>query len=234
MQRETPDLPEVFHLVRSNFSLPQHRTNELFLLAAEKGNLDAVKVLHSKGANLLHEQSVVLPHCSNASQTIIDIAVRNKDTQMLKWIGENITPKQANQLMPHALYYKNIEMLKFLNKCGAEVNLPGKYKPSYVYEAAEHGDAEVVKTLCDLGANLETADKYGNRAVHKAAQNGYVDVLKALHDAGADMTVPDEYGDLPVELAKRSRHRIIGGKPCNSAEAVQFLQSINAGNKAVS
>ncbi|MDR3443436.1 MAG: ankyrin repeat domain-containing protein [Legionella sp.] len=62
-------------------------------------------------------------------------------------------------------------------------------QPTFLYSAAEKGDAFAVKFLTTHGADLDATDKYGNTALHRAAFKNHMAVVQLLLDSQANPNI---------------------------------------------
>ena len=71
-------------------------------------------------------------------------------------------------------------MLKYVLKCGADVDIQDSNGWTPLHYACDHGDLEVVKILINDGANLSKFSNTGFYPIHIAAQNNHCDVIQYL------------------------------------------------------
>ncbi|KAF4309057.1 hypothetical protein GTA08_BOTSDO02878 [Botryosphaeria dothidea] len=160
-----------------------HIKASILSIAADKGNLDAVKMLLAHGAD------VNIPASGDFGRTALQAALERQALKMplverLLDLGADVNAPPAGSRGVTALQAAAISgfvapAVKLI-ELGADVNAPGAAQEgrTALEGAAEHGRLDMVRLLLDAGADLE-APQFGN-TVDFARKNGYNAVANML------------------------------------------------------
>ncbi len=175
--------------------------------AAQKGHLDAVKLLLASGAKPDEKSGggfesgheTALMHAAKAghlevARTLIaaKAAVPAKD-------------QSGKTVLHYAAEGGHAEMIELLIKHGANVETKSKCGTSPLMEAASAGRAEAIVALVKAGADPNRFTN-GMTALWYAASSGHVVAVQALLDAGADPKAGDRMFS-PLEAASSDGHK---------------------------
>ena len=83
----------------------------------------------------------------------------------------------------------DIDSIKILLACGADVHRPASNGTTALYAAAERGHLRAVLAMLAAGANVDAQRRGGQTALFTAVVNGWVRVARALLDKGADVNL---------------------------------------------
>ena len=83
----------------------------------------------------------------------------------------------------------DIDSIKILLACGADVHRPASNGTTALYAAAERGHLRAVLAILAAGANVDAQRRGGQTALFTAVVNGWVRVARALLDEGADVNL---------------------------------------------
>ena len=161
--------------------------------AAEKGNLNVLKLLHNSEVNI-HQ---VL---SNGKNSIMSALFGNGDYETVRWLVEqgldvNHSNKDGFTAAHCAALKGNLNVLKLLHNSGANIQQQNnRGKNSIMFALSGTGDSDTVRWLLEQGVNVNHSNKDGLTAVHYAAQQGNVNVLKLLQHRGANIDQVDSTG----------------------------------------
>ena len=97
----------------------------------------------------------------------------------------------------------DLEMVRRLLDCGADVNAQDNDNWTPLYSAAWNGRLDLVQILLEHGATVNAPTRYGETSLYKASENGYVDVVRLLLERGADPNISDSRGNTPSDVASR-------------------------------
>ncbi len=124
--------------------------------------------------------------------------------ELSKGVDINAQHRGAS-MIEAAIVEKNISLLNFLIKEGANVNIQSENGWTPLHFAAQENSLEIVKVLLENGALLNVKDKNGNTALHTAIYNskGQGDVITLLLEGGADKNLKNNHGVSPLDLAKQ-------------------------------
>ncbi len=157
-------------------------------------NLDEVKKIdiNSYDINKIYEDN-----CS-----LLDIAVKNENIDMVKYILENpkIEPKTMGESY---LLSENLEITKLLLQNGADIN----YKTNVnalinLYLKKSYYNEEEIYTLIEYllkkGADINLQDEYGNTLLFYAAAEDIGKIEELILKSGADPDLKNKKGDTSV------------------------------------
>jgi ankyrin repeat protein len=122
------------------------------MIAAEKGRVEAVKMLIEKGAGVDYRYEAGGYADYYYNDTALMFAAR----------------------AGHA------EVVRILIQAGADVNAQGAWNETALMSAAQGGSTEVVKILLDCGADPDAAAYHGETALDYAVARNYPEVIKLL------------------------------------------------------
>lgn len=204
--------------------------------ASLAGQIDVVKYLVEKGANINHVNSdgrTSLCLAINAghyhvARYLLDIGAdvnmgRDRYTPLFEAVvgGHNkyIKPAFIESLLDKGARVSddafveackgNIDVLEMLLKRGANVNSRDTYystKPTALMAAVSGGNLEAVNLLLTNGANLDETDAYGDTALMYGARYGTKNICKLLIEKGADTTIKNKHGKTAFVLASEAKH----------------------------
>ncbi|XP_068248922.1 kinase D-interacting substrate of 220 kDa-like [Palaemon carinicauda] len=152
-------------------------TGENLAKEAEKGNLENVKDLVSRGADVNYGSGVPLWN-----------AAKGGYIEIVKYLLESGANPDGDEsfkggIVAVAAEHNHLDILDLLIASGASVT-PGIYGSDVLFRAAENGHVEAVRKLIQVGANVNHGDGF---SLLNAAKNGHLEVVKAFIDAGADV-----------------------------------------------
>ncbi|XP_068250123.1 putative ankyrin repeat protein RF_0381 [Palaemon carinicauda] len=155
-------------------SLP---TGENLAKEAEKGNLEKVKDLVSRGADVNFSGGNPLWN-----------AARGGYIEIVKYLIESGANPDGDEsfkggIVAVAAEHNHLDILDILIASGASVT-PGEYGRNVLFRAAENGHLEAVRKLIQAGADVNYGDGF---SLLNAAKNGHLEVVKTFIDAGADV-----------------------------------------------
>lgn len=153
---------------------------------------------------------------NGAGETLLTIALRRNDIELIKKLIDHGAPVNGNVLMSVFNFgYSEKEAFRFevvnlLLKSGADPNVV--FESDYGCEsplmyAAKHGQIDFVKLLLANKADANLKCKNGGNALNKLSWNytpKYIELLNLLIEAGADVNAADESGITPLMVAIES------------------------------
>lgn len=172
--------------------------NGIFNYVARTGNIQLMKQLIEKGAKGTDNAFIF------ASQGTRSITNGIEVYQFLESVGLNPTAVSKDGDSPlHnlALKSKDIDLLNYFIKRGADVNQPDAAGNTPFINAANSNNIEVVKLLSTNLKNINQTNKKGESALTLAVANNSPQVVEFLLNSKADVSVLDaEENDLTVYL----------------------------------
>lgn len=178
----------VFFLVENNFSLYQ-----TVIYAAEKNNLEFVKLLVSKGASVNESQKRKKKLFSKYYVSAIEFATEHKNTEMALFLMENgVSNRDA---INNAISNNHIELLKSLIKKGKEKDL-------ILLLSFQSNMKEVIDYAIKNGANVLQKDEHGTSLLHIAASSGITgNVQRCIDEFKIDINSKTNESVTPLMLA---------------------------------
>ncbi len=191
--------------------------NEALLLAAEKGDIEAVRTAIDAGAGLAAKSSLGnTALCVAASAGHIDIV------GLLLEKGADVHAQDDRCMDPlsWAALRGYDAIVRLLLDHGAVINtLNGSGWPP-IGQACSQGRLDVVKTLITYGADVNLAFDSGRTALMCAAYQGHTEIVKELLKAGADKS--QQYQGMKVrDLAEQQGNIDVVGNSVSRTESVQ-------------
>lgn len=147
---------------------------------------------------------------------------KNDVPEIAEWIKENDVNKilfsDNHTLLWHAVRDGALEVVDFLVKHGADINLCGEYK-TLIEVASIRGNLNVIKYFLDNGFDRKTFLK--DDSLIYAAEGNFVDIIKYLIEQGKDIEKRlYDYSDGCTALRMASQ--------VNSIESVELLCKLGA------
>ena len=142
--------------------------NELLVHAVGFEDIEAVKMLLSKGAN---------PDIKNEWDTpLLHLAIHRENSEMIKALldkGANpdVLSEEGYSPLWLATQEKNLEIVKLLLDKGASVDLPNEWGTTSLSVAATNNEFEIVFALLDKGADPYKPDSTGVAPLDEADEN---------------------------------------------------------------
>ncbi len=182
-------------------ALSGHCGETLLMIAALKGNLEALHALIKAGADLNAKD--------NHGQTPLMYAINGRHLEALHALikaGADLNAKDNDGYTPlHiAEMYLDSPIFIALIKAGPDLNAKNKYGQTPLMTAVVRGHStKHINVLIEAGADLNAKDNDGETPLMKAAMGGRLDVVKKLIQAGADVNAKDNDGQTPLMKAAR-------------------------------
>eukprot|EP01114_Cavostelium_apophysatum_P006874 TRINITY_DN1840_c0_g1_i1.p1 TRINITY_DN1840_c0_g1~~TRINITY_DN1840_c0_g1_i1.p1 ORF type:complete len:1243 (-),score=449.77 TRINITY_DN1840_c0_g1_i1:160-3888(-) len=167
----------------------------LLQVASFHGNLDAIKLLLSKGANVNSKDN---DNISSLHKAVIGFHVDCVKFLLSNGANVNAVDNDGLTALHHACYHGKLDIVKLLLAAGAKVNVQDNDKTSPLHHAVSGGHADIVEYLLRNGAEVNTQDAKGATALHIAAHENQVRCASALLANKADYNQRDSEGLTPV------------------------------------
>jgi ankyrin repeat protein len=171
-------------------------------LAANNGNLELVKLLIEKGADVNAK--------TNDDATPLHVAANNDNLELVKLLIENdadVNAKTNKGATPLHMAAVNghFDIAKLLIENDAKVNEKTNDDATPLHVAANNGNLELVKLLiendADINAKTNKGATPGATPLHMAAGNGHFDIAKLLIENDANVNAKTNKGATPLHWA---------------------------------
>ncbi|XP_071743996.1 death-associated protein kinase 1 isoform X3 [Lepeophtheirus salmonis] len=172
-------------------------------IAAGLGQMDVLKALANKGANI----GLV----DNQGDSAVYWAARQGHEDIIQYlVSQGVHINQQNKTGESCLHtackYGHHAVVEYLSKTHINLDLQDSHLDSAMHVACWHGFPKIVQTLCQAGANANLRNEDGETALHAAASRGHLECLKGLvEDSKVEIDEKDVYGNTPLLLSIR-RH----------------------------
>ena len=166
-----------------------HSKTPLFLAAEHNPNIEVVKYLVSRGADV-NAKTHTLEH------TLLHFAVQNPNLEIVRYFvsqGADVNAKNTAGYAPiHevARHNPNVEVLKYLVSQGANVNTRNDGGATPLHLAAEGhprnvDNVEAVRYLVSQGADVNARNNNGGTPLDSARDRKYTRIVTYLESVGA-------------------------------------------------
>ena len=217
---EVNNLEKLFKSGNDNWKAYSLDRDQVLRYAALNGNLDWVKRIVEKGADVNKSE--------RHRMTPLHFAAISGNPALVEYLVEHDANVNAKDIYEKsALLYAaevgSLELVKYLAEHGADVNEADPYDETALHYAAESGSLELVKWLVDQGLDINAKDSNHSKysVLLYAVESDSLELVQWLVERGADINVTDDYGKNALWHAK-------------SLELVQWLMEqgvdINAKN----
>ena len=172
----------------------------LAMLAARKGDLEALKALVEKAArlDLADKGGATLLHAGAAFLPVVQFLLEKKvDPDKTDLLGR--TPAHA------AIELGRCDVMNALLAAGASQNARDKQGASLLHLAAAQPEAACLEGLLERKANVNAADEAGLTPVLWAARAGNLAALERLAKAGSSLIKKTKRGDSALHLAVEAK-----------------------------
>ena len=160
--------------------------NEDLFMAAQRGDVEKVRLLLDKGADINYKDAMVLGH---TPMTIAAAWGRTEVVKLLLNHGAQVDQQNSDGVttLQCAASTSEIEMVKLLLDRQADVNHRDKYGRSPLFDAAcQKCPPENARLLLAGGADVNARDNKGKTAFYYAQANANQGVMEVLVKAGAN------------------------------------------------
>jgi len=163
------------------------------LKASKKGDLNQVKVLLDKGANLNAREHGFLADSGNTPLILASAENHAEVAEELinRGSGLDVTNLSGNTALMYAAWKGHRGVIKLLLDHGANVNLKDNSGQSPLYIAIAHGPRNIgiLKELLDRGSVVDAKKNNGRTPLFEAVNGNLVDEVKVLLKHGADSSI---------------------------------------------
>lgn len=166
-----------------SMEIASHRDAAL-KVAAQNGDIEMMKILRSKGANVNPQNREV--------DTPLHIAVKQGHIEVVKKLlewGANVNIKNPYQKTPLHIACENrhVEVVGILSKKGAYLNADDGSWKTPLYGAVENGYLDIVKTLLEAGADVNNNKDWEKMPLDVAVEHGHAEIVGLLLEKGANV-----------------------------------------------
>ncbi|KAG1714864.1 Death-associated protein kinase 1 [Nymphon striatum] len=116
-------------------------------------------------------------------------------------IDPDMTNKHGESAVHIAAGVGHLDILKFLQSKGADINLLDNNGDSTICWAARQGHSHIIKYLVSEDVSVHTRNKADETALHIAARYGHSDAIQTLCAVGCDVNAYDEHGETSLHIA---------------------------------
>lgn len=188
-------------LVRASPSSVATDTSTMELLTAAKGgDLQGVKRLHKKRANLnaadYDGRTALHQAAEHGCTNVVEYLLKQKGIQINALDHTKMTPLAC------AVLAGRDAAIQALQARGGKLEVEG----ATICEYAAKGNVAKLSALLDAKVDPNTPDYDGRTAMHVAASRGNADVIRLLARNNANANAKDKFGGTPLDDAVRKNH----------------------------
>ena len=164
--------------------------------AARNGNPDVTEVLLAHGAD---SEAV-----SRSGKTALHCAVENHHEACVRVLVEKGTDVQFEDLLDHAINYRNKNMVRLLLELGANPSSPGPGGFTPCFSAMMKPHTPILEVLLKMGADPDCAYRGETKTLlHHVVEHGKTRAAKLLLKYHASISATDNNGLQPLHYATR-------------------------------
>ena len=173
-------------------------TDQVLMVAAQIGKVDAVKRLLAEGANI--------ETTDQQGRTVLDVATAFGQTDVVKMLltaGANVNAGIGNRetALHIAAASGKTDIVKALLAVGARVDIADQDGNDPLHIAvANPTNGQIVKELLNAGARVDVANNDGMQPIHLAARSAGAGTVQTLLASGAKSDAVDLHGMRPLHL----------------------------------
>jgi uncharacterized protein len=187
-------------------------TDQVLMVVAQIGKVDAVKRLLAEGANI--------ETTDQHGRTVLDVATAFGQTDVVKMLltaGANVNAGTGNRTTPlhMAAASGKTDIVKALLAAGARVDVADQDGNEPLHLAVANPTNEhIVKDLLNAGARVDVANNDGMQPIHLAAKSAGAGTVQTLLASGAQSDAVDLHGLRPLHLVAQG-----GAQKINASRA---------------
>lgn len=156
--------------------------DEALLEAAEKGDIEGVKISLDKGANInakgeYRSDTALIKAATRGDEEIVRVL-------LMKGAKVNENDKFGATALMYAASGGYTQIVESLIESGADVNAKDNYGRTALIDAVYDNHHDIVKILLSKGAEVNAEDNSGATAWVHAVERGYTEIAKLLKTAG--------------------------------------------------
>lgn len=178
------------------------------VVAAMEGQLEALKLLHARGARVdvsVDGGSVLHLIAEQQQNRPIDVTMTiERDGEQVE-LTDPDEIRAATGFHPDDKFLGSIACARWLIENGLRADLRHpERKQTALFSAAHHGAKELVAMFLEHGCPADDTDAWGLTPLHYACRSGDVDVVRLLVEHGARVDATDDLGFTPLHEAAES------------------------------
>ncbi len=135
-----------------------------------------------------------------------DSLVNSEDKNKIDERTTILTIAPIHNAVQHVAKTKNPEILNFVIKCGANLNVNDGSGWTPLHHACQNGDLETVKTLIKNEASVHSFSNKQFYPIHIAALNNHPAIIEFLFENQAKLECKNDEGCTPLHLAAKKGH----------------------------
>ena len=175
-----------------------------FMKACKTGNVDAIKLLLSVGANpnIKNDDGQTWIHhtvIGNWSREVLQVVIAH---------GGDVNAATKDNITALVLTTRtgNVDTINVLLAAGADPNISDADGYTCLHDAVDvRCNKETLQAIIDHGANIHAANKKSVTPLMQALQTGNINAINVLLNAEADLNIIDKDGDTCLHRAVRAR-----------------------------
>lgn len=177
------------------------RKQTLLHLAATKGHIENIRILHEMGLQLdatdMDKKTALILAVTQGHLPVVEYLLANNARFDLCFEGKTIFHIAAEKGFLDIFHL--VSVYPQMKDLVLQEDADGRHP---LHEAVRNFDKpEIVKILLDLGADPNAKNIVGFTPLHWAAQYGFIESAKLLLAAGAEVDVLNDFNALPLDLA---------------------------------
>lgn len=167
---------QMFRTEKFDFNYRGDKGGNILHYAVMSENLDRVKALVEKGADVNATDNLGQMPLHQAIERVFDSDDKSD----------------------------NMEIVKYLVEHGADVNAKNSVGDTVLHRASAWGNLELTKYLVEHGADINAKAPFGGRTVlHFAVKGRNLELVQWLVDKGLDVNAKDDSGKTVLQYAKK-------------------------------
>ncbi|XP_052080990.1 uncharacterized protein LOC127718961 isoform X2 [Mytilus californianus] len=226
-------------IIKSNVENEDGRGRTSLYRAAEGGNINVVKLLLEKNADVLHcnydKESPLYVACKGGHQTTVELFLQN-DANVLQCDNDEKSPLYVacegghKDIVEMLLNYKvdifkcnyeersplfvacvggRIDIVELLLQNNADISKCNNEEKSPLYVACEKGHANIVELLLQNNADISKCNNEEKSPLYVACEGGHADIVELLLQNNADVSKCNYEEKSPLFVACEGGHTII-------------------------
>jgi len=172
--------------------------------AAERGHLEVVEFLISKGADMnaknVEDETPLHYAAGYGYLDVVKLLVS-------KSAAVNAKTKNGSTPVSYAASQNRVDIVKFLMEKGADVTATEVDGYNILHHSAWEGSKEMIELFISKGVPVDAQTKTGRTPLQMAAMGGNLEVAKVLIAKGADVNHKGEEDWPPLYLAVKRGHK---------------------------